>query len=236
LRKALIAGFFDKVEDAVRREFGAAVDRNEIAIAGLGRVDPRHGLNFDTFKAALTSLTANTDCLDLLIVVGRSVEWVDDAVLEVLVPFGEKHRISLEILDNLRDAERVTKHLGEFGLVAQPSDADAAALTEALRGQRLFCVRSSKQASFARTLERLGFAVDPEQFVEEVVAPAQNSNLVQLLNGKSEHFDWLLYAWAGLRTLPSEIKKKFSSGSLEADSPMKVCTMLKRRLLKRFDI
>ena len=81
---------------------------------------------------------------------------------------------------------------------------------------------------------RLGFVSDTAQFVEEVVAEARNSNLIQSLAGKAGQVDWVLYAWgSGLRTLPANVKKHFHGRWLEADSPGKVSTLFKSRLLKK---
>lgn len=232
MRKALIAGFFDFVEDAVRQDFGSSVDRGEIVVVGLGRVDPRRGMNLDLFKRALGQVLGG-GCSDLLVVLGRSTDWLEESALAILVDYGDQCRIEFEARDDLRDAKPIIKRLTDFGLSEALGDAESVLLSEQLAGQRLFCVRAANQPTFERTLKRMGFKFDPEQFVEEAVPTSKNSNLVQSLTPKAEHFDWLLYAWAGLRTLPADVKRKFRCGALEADSPAKVVAMLKRTLLKK---
>jgi hypothetical protein len=232
LRKALIAGFFDYVEASVRQEFGALVDRGDVVIVGLGRVDPRRGLNMELFKRAVGQLLT-TECADVLVVVGASATWVEDSARTVLSPYGDRCRIDFQALEDLRDARPVLALISNYGIRNEPSNSDTDALMGQLAGQRVYCVRSVSQTSFERTLQRLGFVFDPLCFEEEVVESSRNSNLIQSLSSKSDRFHWLLYAWSGLRTLPSDAKKKFRSGCLEADSPMKVGTMFKQRLLKR---
>jgi hypothetical protein len=153
--------------------------------------------------------------------------------LKILASHEGQHRIELEVFDDLRDSAAIIKRLGQFGLTSEPADGDSVALTQQLAGQRVYCVRAATQPSFERTLTRLGFVFDAQQFVEEVVPPSRNSNLIQTMSGKADQFQWVLYAWAGLRTLPADMKKKFHGHWLEADSPTKVCLMLKRRLLKQ---
>ncbi len=230
MKKALIAGFFDVIEDPVRRDFGGAIDRGDIVIVR-GRTDPRRGLNIELVKQAVGQLLTG-GCTEVLVVLGESASWVQDAVLAILTPYSDRCQIELEVLKDLQDAPGIIRRLSEFGLTAQSPDADSALLMKQIEGQRVFCVRAEKQPSFERTLVRLGFVFSPVQFVEEAVEPSRNSNLIQALGNKAEHFDWLLYAWSGLRTLPADVKRKFGSRGLEADSPMKVCSMFKRRLLK----
>jgi hypothetical protein len=232
VRRALVAGFFDFVEEAVRKEFGDAMDRGDVVVVGLGRVDPRRGMNLELFKRALGQVL-DGECSDLLIVLGRSTSWIEDSVVAVLAERECESRTKLEVRDDLRDAAPIVSRLAAFGLSPQPAEEDTALLMKGLEGERLFCVRSASQPSFERTLVRFGFTFDPTQFVEEIVPASKNSNLVQSLGGKAEQFDWLLYAWSGLRTLPSEVKRKFRRGALEADSPAKVAAMLSRAVLKR---
>ncbi len=230
MKKALIAGFFDMVEDDVRKDYGAAVDRGEIVVVR-GRSDPRHGMVLDHFKQGLATATQG-GCTELLVVLGLSADWVEDKVLAILAPLEARLKIQLEVTKDLRSSEPVIGYIVAFGLVAAPVDSDSERLKEQLAGKRVLCVRASTQPGFGRTLERHGFVFDELVFTEESIEPAKNSNLIQSLSNRAEQYDWLLYSWAGLRYLPPDVKRKFKCGALSADSPSKVVVMLKRSLLK----
>ena len=231
MRKALIVGFFDSVEEAIRTTHGAAIDRGEIIVVGLGRVDPRRGINLETVRSAFAALPP--DCTDLMVLIGRSATWVEDSLMAILAQYSERFRVDYHVFYDLRDATGVVEKMLAFGLQPAPPDTDSIELQKAIDGRRFYCVCSTNQSGFERALHRFGFRTDGGHFIEEVVPDGKNSNLVNTLVTKANNFDWLLYAWLGLRTLPADVKRKFRGGCIEGDSPAKVVSLLKRRLLGR---
>ena len=87
--------------------------------------------------------------------------------------------------------------------------------------------------SFREALGRAGFpdCVWDECFEELTVPRGKNSNLMEVLHGKADGFSHLLYAWTGLRTLPSKVKKRYSGTALEGPTAADVVNIFKRWVL-----
>jgi hypothetical protein len=177
-------------------------------------------------------------CDSVLVIYAVTNGWLDQAVRALVAQYQDSGVVfSFEPLRDARSAEPIAARLKEHGIdpaVAPSTMLPLELVRQQLGGQRVLCIRSTDQRDFETALIAEGFPVSClDLFEEEPVGSGKNSGLVAHISASSGQFGWLLYAWAGLRSLPSEVKRKFAKGAYEAPTTAKVVTMLRRKVVAK---
>lgn len=114
-------------------------------------------------------------------------------------------------------------------LLPEPSEITVELSRSRLSGQKVLCVVVDGHTGFLKSLCRAGFpqCLWDEFFEEMVLPPGKNSNLMEMLYHKADGFAHLLYAWTGLRTLPSKVKNRYVGKAFEAPTAKDVVNLFK---------
>lgn len=128
------------------------------------------------------------------------------------------------------------EHVLSFGPTVSP-EISIDLLRRKLRGEKVLCLRSTSQSSFQDVFKREGIPTESwdDHFAELQLNPGKNSNLIQEVTNRAQRYSHLLYAWSGLRTLPSDVKRRFTGIRYEAPTTVKVVRFFRRWLLSDGD-
>jgi hypothetical protein len=163
-------------------------------------------------------------------------KWVEGTVRAIVSEATSLHpgvEVQLYFEDKATNADLVLQKVTEFGL-PEPSEISVDLLRWRLSGARVLCVVMDGHTGFQESLSRAGFppeCVSEEFFAEMVVPRGKNSNLMGTLHDRADQHRHILYAWTGLRTMPSKVKKRYSVIAFEGPTATDVVNLFKRWLL-----
>jgi hypothetical protein len=235
VRIVFVAGFFDPVLKALQATFPDQLKAGGgivwIRQAAIGRE-----LNINEFKSRFfDKLAQGAKQVLILMAALRGREWAEETVKQIVAGAKDAYpevEIELRTEKNAQAIDVVLREIGGFGL-AKPPEISLEQIAAKLGNKKVLCVGLDGRPGFEQSLERAGFPREAfGMYFEELrVAGGKNSNLIELLDGKSKSFDHLLYAWGGLRTLPPSVKKNYCGQRCEAGSSFEAVLLFKRWIL-----
>jgi hypothetical protein len=162
--------------------------------------------------------------------------WVEDCVRAIVSEATSLHSgVDVQFCFERKAADEhlVLQKLIEFDL-PEPSEVSVDLLRSKLSGARVLCVVMDGHTGFPESLRRIDFpeaCICDEFFEHMVVSRGKNSNLMEVLYKKADRHQHILYAWTGLRTMPSTVKKRYSVIAFEGPTARDVANLFKRWLL-----
>jgi hypothetical protein len=234
LKVAIVVGFFDPVWAELQREYAAHVAEKTLILVKPALPSPIPRIPDVASRVADASGRAKS-----LLVVAASLdnyEWVPMRIEEMVVTIGRRTaglEVRTEIRKSATDPKEILQLIADFAL-EPPLPISVELLRTALRDTKVLCVSMEGRTTLRDALMRAGF---PEEawdlyFVERIIPGARNSNLLNSIGLESHQCTHLLYAWDGLRTLSSAVKKKFKGKQYECPTAAQVAEAFKRWVLK----
>jgi len=234
LKIAFVVGFFDPVKTALLRSCPEHLENRSviwIRQIGVGReanLKELSGAYFDRVRPGVESVL-------VLLAVVRGREFVIDAVRGIIARGKESSaqtECELLVFKNAGDRNGVLDRIIAFGLQS-PTALSCGAIRAKISDGRILCVSMKGRTSILDSLSRAGFTGEAIQtfFDEERIEGARNSSLMEYLDSRSRNYKYLLYAWDGLRTLKSEVKRGFEK-CYEAPSASKVVDLFRRWIVE----
>jgi hypothetical protein len=232
LRVAFVVGFYDPVRNHLTEHYQEYLSNQ--SIIWIRQIAPNREGNLTELSTRLFDRIANGAASILIILaVPRGRHWVINSVNQILERGKSEHpsvSFQIETLENLGGAKRIAELIEEFG-AASPQRISLQQVRERIGRDSVLCMSMDGRTSIIDALRRVGFDDDAiDFFVEEKIAGARNSNLMDHIDGRSEVHSYLLYAWDGLRTLKPEIKKKFKK-SYEGANAAQVASLFRKWIL-----
>ena len=230
MKTVLVAGFFDPVKKALELSH-----REHLAggsIVWVRQVGENREVNLgELSQQCFAQISRGAKSILVILAVLKGREWVESKV-EGLIASARASNPDVECevvhFHNAVDREGVLAAIGKFGVTA-PAEFSSEGIRARAPNGKIFCVSMEGRTSILDSLKRVGFpdSVIHECFEEEQIPRAKNSNLMEYLISRAKQYRYLLYAWAGLRTIKPEVKGKFEK-CYEAETGAKVAELVRR--------
>jgi hypothetical protein len=232
-------GFYEPVRRALEGRFAKQMEVSSLVwIPQLG--DGREG-DLGKFGASLSRQLRN-GAKDVLVLVAilAGKDWVKESIGAIIHEAQSHYRdaniqVIFETKVSRSNQEFIVAKIAGFDL-PEPCEITPEIMRSRLAGRKVLCVIMNGLTGFDESLRRAGFPDECicEEFFEHVVVPnGRNSNLMEVLDGKADQYQHLLYVFTGLRTLSASVKKKYSVFAYEAPTARDVLNVFKRWLLNR---
>lgn len=237
MKVAFVAGFFEPVRRALHERFAKQLEVS--SLIWIQQVGAGRELDLGMLGSELHRQLANgAKQVLVLVALLRGKEWVEHSVRAIITQAKSQYSgdidIELSFERTAASAELVLERIVAFTL-PEPSEVSVELLRRRLAGEKVLCVVLDGRTGFCESMCRAGFpqeALD-EFFVEMVVPGGRNSNLMDNLYHKADTHRHILYAWMGLRHMPSKVKKRYTGAMFIGPTTKDVVSLFKRWLLEQ---
>ena len=234
MKVAIVVGFFDPVWAELEKRYSAQIAEKTLVL--IKPEEPKPIPCIAEIASRISDLCGKAESALILVAQLVGYEWVV-AKVEEMATLAEARNVGLDIAVRITkeasDWKWVQSIVGEFGL-PQPSSVTMATVRRALGDTKVLCVSMEGRTRLSDALLRAGFPKEAVEqfFVERLIPPAKNSNLISSISAESGQCRHLLYAWDGLRTLPSSVKKQFRGKHYESATAAQVAESFKKWVMK----
>lgn len=232
MKVAFVVGFFEPVKKTLsdfrdQIEGGSLVWIPQKYWCGEADLNKFSSHFYDRLHAGATEIL-------VLLAVLRKKEWVEyhiQSMIEKGRQRSPKATIELIVERNAQNAGFVLEKISAFGL-ASVGEISTELLRTRLATGKVLCVHEDGRTGFKDALRRAGFPEETweEFFCELTVSAGKNSNLIKVLKQRASQFSHLLYAWKGLRSLPPNIKQRYTGAACEAETTTMAVALFKKWL------
>jgi len=237
LKVALVAGFFEPVRQALQKGFAKQLEVSSlvwIRQIGVGR-EPNLGILASELHRQIANGAKQVLVLVALL---RGKEWVEHSVRAIIADAQAQCSSDVDVEvsfeQSATSANLVLEKITAFDL-PEPSEVSADLLRRRLAGHKVLCVVLDGCTGFRESMCRAGFPQETfdEFFVEMVVPGGKNSNLMDILHHKADTYRNILYAWTGLRHMPSKVKRRYTGAMFIGPTAKDVVNLFMRWLLEQ---
>lgn len=235
MKTVFVVGFYDPVKAILDQHYSRYLETQTVIwIRQAGR---HREANLSEFaQRFFDRLSVGTTQALILLAAPRGQDWVITAVAEMMKRGEERHpgvELDLRTFNNLGDITGVQDAILGFEPLDLGEISAAAVRARIGLGCSVLCVSLDGKTALTDALVRANFTPDcvGDCFVEERIAGARNSNLMELLSNRSRQYDHLLYAWDGLRTLKPQVKGKYKV-CFEAPTAAMVVDLFRRWIME----
>lgn len=235
MKVAFVVGFYEPVRRALERRFAKQLKVS--SLVWVRQVSSNREPDLGMFASRLAQqLAAGAKQILVMVALLSGTKWVEGSVRAIVADAMVRYSgvdVQIYFENKATNADFVLQQVTEFGL-PEPSEISVDLLRWRLSGAKVLCVVMDGHTGFQESLSRAGFppeCVSEEFFAEMVVPRGKNSNLMGTLHDKADQHRHILYAWTGLRTMPSKVKKRYSVIAFEGPTATDVVNLFKRWLL-----